>query len=353
VDDYPTNLNKISAAVVALGHRATEARSGTVALQMLSEGGIDLVLLDIVMPTMDGFAVLDNIKSNMELHDIPVIVISSLDDDMTSVVKAIELGAEDFLPKYFGRSLFKARIEACLEKKRLRDIEMKYLDDVRKLTRAAQILEQGIFNPSKLGITQVSQRADALGVLAEVFSAMALEVYERERVLFQRVHTARGTLLLIACGVLWALNVPLSKLATNISPHPFGLTLALNVVAALFCTAITLLRSKMPGPQILSWNHFRYLAIAALLAGVVNQTLVYWTASMLPASMVSIVIVLEGFAVFVLSAILKVEKATFKRLTGLLIGLTGVFVVIWLGEAGSEPASSLRLFIAFFLQTDF
>ena len=100
VDDHPTNLTKISFATRNLGYHVELATGGQQALQILRDRSIDLILLDLLMPEMDGFEVLEVLKLDAELRRIPVIVISSL-EDIGSVVKAIELGAEDYLPKNF------------------------------------------------------------------------------------------------------------------------------------------------------------------------------------------------------------------------------------------------------------
>ncbi|TIV08922.1 MAG: response regulator, partial [Mesorhizobium sp.] len=206
----------------------------------------DLVLLDIMMPEMDGFEVLKRLKSSAKTRDLPVIVISALDEEMNSVVHAIELGAEDFLPKDFELALLKARVATCIEKKRLRDIEKEYLRQVTKLTRAAATLESGRFNPSKLGIQDVASRTDGLGKLATVFSTMAQKVYERERKLRQNIRTFRGGLLLLACGGLWGLVVPLSKMASIIEAHPVGLALLIDTIGAAVCIGISVNRKTMP-----------------------------------------------------------------------------------------------------------
>jgi|AraplaMF_Col_mMF_1032025.scaffolds.fasta_scaffold00046_78 DNA-binding response OmpR family regulator/drug/metabolite transporter (DMT)-like permease len=346
VDDHPTSRLKMAAAVAARGHTVSTAGDGETALQMLAENGIDLVLLDIVMPGMDGFTVLQRIKSDRRLRDIPVIVISALDDDMASVVKAIEGGAEDFLPKSFEPTLLRARLETCLEKKRLRDAEVEYLGEVAKLTHAARVLEKGKFNPEKLGISEVTGRGDALGALAKVFTAMAQEVYERERRLRRNVRTANGTLLLLACGALWGATVPLSKLAANIAPHPVGLALLVGVIAALICLSLAIGRNAFPSPRSLKQADWTFIIIAAFLGSVVNQVLMYWMTSRLPAFLVVIVIVLEGFAVFVLSAFLKIEKPTTKRLIGLCLGLAGVFAIIWIREKSTGESAWFWMLVA-------
>ena len=109
----------------------------------------DLVLLDILMPEMDGYQVLKQMKEDKTLREVPVIVISAM-DDMESVVKGIELGAEDYLPKTFDPVLLRARIGACLEKKRLRDQEVDYLHNVARVTDAAAAVEAEIFDSTPL-----------------------------------------------------------------------------------------------------------------------------------------------------------------------------------------------------------
>ena len=94
------------------------------ALQLLENGEFDLVLLDVMMPEMDGYQVLQRMKANPSLRNIPVIVISAL-DEIDSIVRCIELGAEDYLTKPFDPVLLNARTCACLEKKQLRDQELK------------------------------------------------------------------------------------------------------------------------------------------------------------------------------------------------------------------------------------
>ena len=106
------------------------AENGRQALEMARAGNFDLVLLDIEMTEMDGYGVLEQLKSDMRLRDIPVIMISSI-DDMNSIVKCIELGAADYLPKPFDPVLLRARLGACLGKKRLVDEKASYLCQIK------------------------------------------------------------------------------------------------------------------------------------------------------------------------------------------------------------------------------
>lgn len=126
VDDNRVNRLKLASALQQQGHSVALAEHGRQALQMLRAQSFDLVLLDIVMPEMNGYAVLEHMKRDSDLRDIPVIVISAL-DEMESVVRCIEMGAEDYLARPFDAVLLRARIGASLEKKRLRDQEQAFL----------------------------------------------------------------------------------------------------------------------------------------------------------------------------------------------------------------------------------
>ncbi|HLJ92284.1 MAG TPA: adenylate/guanylate cyclase domain-containing protein [Gemmataceae bacterium] len=133
VDDVAPNRDLLARYLYRQGHHFTLAHNGHEALDLLRKKPIvfDLVLLDIMMPDMDGIQVLRALKADPELHYLPVIMISAL-DEMDSVVRCIEMGADDYLPKPFNQVLLKARIGACLEKKRLRDRELAYLREIQR-----------------------------------------------------------------------------------------------------------------------------------------------------------------------------------------------------------------------------
>ena len=120
VDDNKVNRLLLTRSLELQGHSVASAENGRVALDMLRRESFDLLLLDMEMPEMDGFQVLEQLKGNLQLRDLPVIVTSSL-EGIESVVRCIELGAEDYLPKPVNPVLLKARLGASLEKKRLRD----------------------------------------------------------------------------------------------------------------------------------------------------------------------------------------------------------------------------------------
>lgn len=144
VDDNKVNRLLLSRSIELLGHQASVAENGRVAMEMLHTQPFDLLLLDIEMPEMNGFEVLEAIKSTVELRELPVIVTSSV-EGLDNVVRCIELGAEDYLPKPVNKTLLSARVSSCLEKKRLRD-EQKRLLERFATTEVAQDLQETGFS---------------------------------------------------------------------------------------------------------------------------------------------------------------------------------------------------------------
>ena len=129
VDDNLENRETLARRLQRQGHTTTMAADGEEALRLAREGSYDLVLLDVMMPVLDGYGTLEALKADENLRHIPVIMISAL-DELESVVRCIEQGAEDYLPKPFNATLLRARIGASLEKKALRDQEQRYLRQI-------------------------------------------------------------------------------------------------------------------------------------------------------------------------------------------------------------------------------
>src|SRR5215467_2604830 len=126
VDDNSMNRIMLSRYITKLGYQSILVENGRQALDKLQGESFDLVLLDVEMPEMDGYEVLEHLKAHPRLRDIPVIMISAV-EELESVVKCIELGAQDYLPKPFNPVLLRARLTACLERKRLRDQQIDWL----------------------------------------------------------------------------------------------------------------------------------------------------------------------------------------------------------------------------------
>ena len=191
VDDSPVNRMVLTKALSADGHTAVTAENGLQALEVLTSpdpASVDVVLLDLEMPELDGYETLARIKADDRLRHLPVIVISSV-DELDSVVRCIENGATDYLPKPFDAALLRARLNSSLAEKRLHDLQIEYLEEVGRVVDAAAAVEADDFDPASLDA--VAERGDALGQLARVFQRMAREVFERERRLKAQVQQLR------------------------------------------------------------------------------------------------------------------------------------------------------------------
>jgi class 3 adenylate cyclase/ActR/RegA family two-component response regulator len=143
VDSNQLDRDLLARRLSRFGHMVETAESGRQALAMMRAERFDLVLLDILMPEMNGFQVLQEIQADESLRDVPVIVASSL-HEIEGVARAIALGATDYLPKPFNTVLLRMRISACLEKKRLRDQEIFYLRELERLNEDLEVRNQFI-----------------------------------------------------------------------------------------------------------------------------------------------------------------------------------------------------------------
>ena len=153
VDDNEDNRYTLTRRLKREGYEnLTTANDGKEALELLKSKKFDLMLLDIMMPELDGYQVLEHLKADADLRYLPVIMISAV-GEVESVVRCIELGAEDYLPKPFDPTLLRARVGASLEKKRLRDevrewgrqLEARVQEQVAQLDRLGRL--KGFFSP--------------------------------------------------------------------------------------------------------------------------------------------------------------------------------------------------------------
>ena len=142
VDDDAFNLDILAKFLHKQGHVVTTAQDGLEALDVLSKASFDLVLLDVMMPNLDGFETLRRIKEQEDMLSTPVIMISAL-DELSSVIKCIECGAEDYLPKPYNSTLLRARVGACLERKAWVDRHLELID---KLEISQKIIDVEIKN---------------------------------------------------------------------------------------------------------------------------------------------------------------------------------------------------------------
>lgn len=224
VDDNASNRDLLKRRLERQGHFVTLAENGTMALALVRSSPFDLVLLDLLMPDVSGFDVLAALKSDPSLRDLPVIMISAL-NEIDSIVRCIEAGAEDYLAKPFDPVLLRARIGSSLEKKHLRDREREASEALRaEKDRSEQLLlnilpapiierlkggekliadhldDVTILFADFVGFTELSSRLTApelVGVLGRVFGAfdaLALE-YGVEKI------KTIGDSYMAACGL--------------------------------------------------------------------------------------------------------------------------------------------------------
>ena len=137
VDDNDRSRDLLQRRLERHGYRVSQAAGGRQALEMISAGGFDLVLLDVMMPEMDGYEVLRQLRVSGQLSELPVIVTSAL-DEVESAVRCIELGAEDYLTKPFHSGLLETRIAASVAQKRVRSEERRKAEELRNALEQLQ-----------------------------------------------------------------------------------------------------------------------------------------------------------------------------------------------------------------------
>jgi adenylate cyclase len=143
IDDDPVVRSMLSRSLEQGGHQVATAKDGREGLDVARAEAFDVILLDVLMPSLDGYEVLEQLKKDRTLRHIPVLMITAL-DDIESAVRCIELGADDYLPKPIDPVVLGARINAGLTKKRLHDLEMQHVEEVDRLNRrlGARVEEQ-------------------------------------------------------------------------------------------------------------------------------------------------------------------------------------------------------------------
>ncbi len=171
VDDNAANRDLLGRRLVRAGHDVVEAEGGAAALALLEQEPFDLVLLDLIMPDITGYEVLCRLKTRPATKDIPVIMISAL-DDLDSIVRCIEAGAVDYLPKPFDPTLLYARIGSTLENKRLREREQLMLAEIKREKERNEdlllsILPRGVIDRINQGETLI---ADDIGETTILFA---------------------------------------------------------------------------------------------------------------------------------------------------------------------------------------
>jgi class 3 adenylate cyclase len=191
VDDNAANRDLLERQLTREGHDVAQVSHGLAALEYLQRKPVDLILLDLMMPEISGYEVLTRLKAQSQTRDIPVIMISAL-DEIESIVRCIEAGAVDYLPKPFDRTLLRARIRSTLENKALRDRELDILRQIkeekeRSETLLLSILPSSIVTRINSGATMISDHiAEATILFADIvnFTPLASRLPATELISF-------------------------------------------------------------------------------------------------------------------------------------------------------------------------
>jgi class 3 adenylate cyclase/DNA-binding response OmpR family regulator len=193
VDDAKSGRDMLTRRLEQDGHLADVAEDGEQALAMLAVADYDLVLLDILMPRLDGYGVLERMKADDRLRHIPTVVISAL-EETASVVRCLQMGADDYVTKPFDAVLLRARVTACLQKKRVHDLEQAH---TRELQRLNEVLEQRVTEATE----DLRRRVRELTALTEASQAIN-SVMNTDRLLEQILELSREVMTAEASSLL-------------------------------------------------------------------------------------------------------------------------------------------------------
>ena len=248
------------------------ANDGREALERMAQGPFDLVLLDVMMPGLDGIAVLTAMKRDPHLRHVPVIMISAV-NDLERVVHCIELGAEDYLPKPFNKVLLRARVKACLEKKRLRDQERAHAAQIEiQRSRLSELLHAILPGPAvaeleTTGSVKPRRYPEVAVLFCDIVGFTAYcDTHSPETVIRHLQHLVEAFEAFTADhGLEKIKTIGDAFLATGnlLLPHSDA------VMAALSC-AFDMIRAARQGPA--GWDLRCGLHVGPVVAGVVGQS---------------------------------------------------------------------------------
>jgi class 3 adenylate cyclase len=273
VDDNDDNRYALCHRLEREGYRGYEtAENGRIALERLAARPFDLVLLDIQMPELDGYEVLARMKADDVLRHVPVIIISAL-SELDSVVRCIELGADDFLPKPFNSVLLRARVGACLERKRLYDRERAHLAEIERQRERADRLLHAILPATAVAELAATERvtprryeevavlfADIVGFTAYCDARPPEMVVERLQLLveaFEKLSARHGMEKIKTVGDA------LMATANLLEPHA-------DPVMAAIALGADLIEAGRSNPA--GWNLRVGIHFGAVVAGIVGRS---------------------------------------------------------------------------------
>lgn len=341
VDDQLTHQRKMQHAVQALGYTAETADSGPKALSQLKQRRFDLVLLDILMPDMDGYEVMQFMQRDPHLADIPVIVVSALESEMKAVVRAVEMGAEDVLPKHFDAVLLSARLDSALERRSVRLREQDTRAHMSTLMEAATKVDRHGTRSEFLRLEQTCNRSDAIGRLARVFVQMTTEVQLRDRQLQRQLDIFRTLALACVTGIVLGLGPALAGSLDADIPSIAALAALVSATGALVC--LTTLLWRRPHESLT--RLIRLGAIFAVFAGLLGLLPLLWLSTQLPAWVVAGVLPLELAAALIVRSVLSEHRLNPYEICALVLCVIGGVCLVVL-PTGSTTAWTAPMAIA-------
>lgn len=211
VDDDADNRELLERRLLRSGCAVLLAEHGRQALELIRARAPDLVLLDIIMPVLDGFGVLEQLKQDPQARHIPVIVISA-DQDMDSVIRCISLGAEDYLPKPFNPVLLQARVGACLEKKRLRDQEQAVYSALEAANAAKNQFISMVAHELKSPMTSIRGYADLM------LSGVAGAINTAQRECMETIHASVERMRVLVADLTDISRIESGELRIDLQP---------------------------------------------------------------------------------------------------------------------------------------
>ena len=185
VDDNESVRDILSILLKGRGHRVVIAKHGQEALDVMRRESVDLVLLDIMMPVMDGYDVLRWMRADPELSSKPVVVLTAI-HDTDSIIKCIEMGADDYLFKPINRAVLMARVDASVEKKRLRDVEHNHIMELAILQQIDREMNASLDlkEVARITLGWAMRQTDAQAGLIGLVEDGQLEILQREHLPF-------------------------------------------------------------------------------------------------------------------------------------------------------------------------
>jgi len=269
VDDDPFNRDVLQQELEALGHEVLTADNGAAGLAMIDGDDVDIVLLDIMMPGLSGFDVLERLRRDDGKRELPIIVISAL-HDVDSIVRGIKLGADDYLPKPFEPVILEARIEQALAITRWRRRERAYLAEVERERARADELLDSMLPPS--AVRELKDTGRVAPHRCEDVAVMFLDVREFSgkaiRLPPDELVSSLGVLVEAADAAAAARGLERIKVIGDavmvtgglLAPHPDAVDACIECAFAIFATA----------PE--SWKLRAGVAYGSVTAGIVGTT---------------------------------------------------------------------------------